>query len=173
MYVSREVRGFASRGWRRWSRKGEEEGGRWLGSHCTMPSPERPPLHPLDMHFLPPTIPHELLPRFYDILCRSLLLLTLIHTRSSLRVYRFLDRVHSVCVYVCVGGWMDVCTRVVSANSPGSSWLRVVVCSRAYVCSSRIRPRESPLFLSSSLPLFLTLSPLSCEFTRLNRVSAR
>lgn len=58
-------------GWR-WSRKGEERGRgrRWLGSHCTMPSPERPPLHPLDMHFLPPTIPHELLPRFYDILCR-------------------------------------------------------------------------------------------------------
>lgn len=79
-----------------------EEGRRgagWLGSHCTiMPSPERPPLHPLDMHFLPPTIPHELLPRFYDILCRFLLLLTLIHTRVLpfyVCVYnRFLDRAH-------------------------------------------------------------------------------
>lgn len=31
----------------------------------------------------PPTIPHELLPRFYDILCRFLLLLTFIHALVS------------------------------------------------------------------------------------------
>lgn len=173
MYVSREVRGFASRGWRRWSRKGEEEGGRWLGSHCTMPSPERPPLHPLDMHFLPPTIPHELLPRFYDILCRSLLLLTLIHTRSSLRVYRFLDRVHSVCVCVCVCRRMDGWTcahascRRIRRVPPGcaSSYARALTCVQVEYVREKV--------LSSSLPLFLTLSPLSCEFTRLNRVSAR
>lgn len=78
-------------------------------------------------------------------------------SRSSTRVLPYVCTVSSTvsivcaCVCVCVGGWMDVCTRIVSANSPGSSWLRVVVCSRAYVCSSRIRPRESPLFLSSSL----------------------
>lgn len=75
MYVSREVR--VSRG--SWAVEGVTGG--WPGSRCTMPSSERPPLHPLDMHFAPEhprlsrhvAVPHELLPlapRFYHILCR-------------------------------------------------------------------------------------------------------
>lgn len=38
-----------------WVAVAEEKGtGGRQGGHCTMPSSERPPLHPLDMHFPPP-----------------------------------------------------------------------------------------------------------------------
>lgn len=131
MYVSREVRLSHGGG----GGRGREKG--WLGSHCTMPSSERPPLHTLDMHFLPPTIPHELLPRFYDILCRFLLLLTLVHTKFSMctYVYVFPRRIYQhVRIYIRVcSGWMDVCTRRVGEFT-GSS---------ARSCASRICPRGS------------------------------
>lgn len=123
MYVSREVRLSHGGG----GGRGREKG--WLGSHCTMPSSERPPLHTLDMHFLPPTIPHELLPRFYDILCRFLLLLTLVHTKFSMctYVYVFPRRIYQdvrICIRVCE--WMDGC--VYTSCRRIHRFLRAVVC---------------------------------------------
>ena len=146
-------------GWR-WSRKREGGGGGWVATV---------PCQALRGRLFIPWIcifyPLPFLTSYYPASMissvGSLLLLTLIHTRSSLRVHRFLNRVRMrVCVYVhvcmCVGGWMD--GRVHTRRRVGE-FAGFLLAARRRMLPRLCVSKSNTLARKSSLSLSLSLSP--------------